>query len=57
MLIYFVIWLVLLKFEGDSTGTSGEIKSDAWRGKRWMGIEMFFGTLVWIFTPHLVFYV
>ncbi|XP_048328673.1 non-specific lipid transfer protein GPI-anchored 6 [Ziziphus jujuba] len=40
-----------------SSGTSGDIKSDAWRGKRWVGIDMLFGTLIWIFTPHLVFYV
>ncbi|KAL5563486.1 hypothetical protein UlMin_033233 [Ulmus minor] len=45
---------------GNSTskGTSAELSSnDGGKGKKWVGKEMVFGTLIWIFGPTLVLYV
>ncbi|GMY16085.1 protein YLS3 [Fagus crenata] len=47
-----------VKGNSTSNGSSAEEKSDAGKGKRWLGANMVLGILLWVFTSsHLLFYV
>lgn len=55
-----ILLIFLLFFEGNSTNHGSTIandKSDGGKGKRWKGVDVVLGTLLWLFSPHLVLYV